>query len=44
MLAADMLGVMVTILLIGLLLDTLLFGRLERSVLARRGLITPGSR
>ncbi|MGH9077930.1 MAG: ABC transporter permease [Acidimicrobiales bacterium] len=40
---ADMLGVLVTILAIGLLMDTLLFGRLERAVLARRGLGQPAA-
>ncbi len=39
-LTADMLGVMVTILIIGLVLDSLVFGQLERAVLTRRGLIS----
>ena len=43
-LSADVLGVMVVILFIGLLLDSVLFGRLERAVMTRRGLVMPGSR
>lgn len=38
-LAADLLGVMVVILAVGLLLDGLVFSRLERAVLSRRGLL-----
>ncbi len=38
-LSADLLGVMVVILAVGLLLDALVFTRLERAVLSRRGLL-----
>lgn len=37
-LAADVLGVMIAILAVGLLMDSVLFSRLERAVLERRGL------
>jgi NitT/TauT family transport system permease protein len=36
--AADMMAIMVTILFIGLLVDSLVFSRLEEAVLSRRGL------
>jgi NitT/TauT family transport system permease protein len=39
-LAADVLGVMVAILAVGLLIDTVVFSRVERVVLERRGLLT----
>jgi NitT/TauT family transport system permease protein len=39
-LAADLVATMLTILVLGLLMDTLVFSRLERVVLARRGLST----
>ena len=39
-LAADVLAIMVAILAVGLVMDTLVFSRLERIVLERRGLLT----
>jgi len=38
-LAADVLAVMVAILAVGLLMDVVVFSRLERTVLERRGLL-----
>jgi NitT/TauT family transport system permease protein len=38
-LAADVLAIMVAILVVGLLMDSLVFSRLERTVLERRGLL-----
>ena len=38
-LAADVLAIMVAILAVGLLMDTVVFSRLERMVLERRGLL-----
>ena len=40
-LAADVLAVMVAILAVGLLIDVVIFSRLERTVLQRRGLLRP---
>jgi len=41
-LAPDMFGVIVTVLIIGLVLDGLVFSQLERAVLRRRGLLATG--
>ena len=40
-LAADVLAIMVAILVVGLLMDVVVFSRLERIVLERRGLLAP---
>lgn len=41
-LAADVFGVMIAILLVGLLMDVVVFSRIERTVLERRGLVGAG--